>query len=70
MSTSKKQQRASWMSALLTRIKGLIDGELNHLLTVNRSHRPWHMPIIAAIAISFPVFVGAYFSDLSSGIKA
>ncbi|WP_201568198.1 FUSC family protein [Psychrobacter sp. JCM 18900] len=70
MSTSKKQQRASWWSALLTRIKGLIDGELNHLLTVNRSQRPWHMPIIAAIAISFPVFVGAYFGDLSSGIKA
>ena len=70
MSTSKKQQRASWLSALLTRIKWLIDGELSHLLTINRSQRPWHMPIIAAIAISFPVFVGAYFGDLSSGIKA
>ncbi len=70
MSTSKKQQRASWLCTLLTRIKWLIDGELSHLLTINRSHRPWHMPIIAAIAISFPVFVGAYFGDLSSGIKA
>jgi hypothetical protein len=51
-------------------MKILINGELAHLLTVNRSKRPWHMPIIAAIAISFPVFVGAYFDALSSGIKA
>ena len=54
----------------MTQLKGLIDGELSHLLAVNRSQRPWHIPIIAAIAISFPVFVGAYFGDLPSGIKA
>ncbi|PWK13694.1 fusaric acid resistance family protein [Psychrobacter immobilis] len=71
MSASKREaKRASWLTALFARIKALIDGELAHLLTVNRSKRPWHMPIIAAIAISFPVFVGAYFDALSSGIKA
>ncbi|WP_201560764.1 FUSC family protein [Psychrobacter sp. NC44] len=71
MSASKREAtRASWLTALFARIKALIDGELAHLLTVNRSKRPWHMPIIAAIAISFPVFVGAYFGALSSGIKA
>lgn len=71
MSASKREEtRASWLTALFARIKALIDGELAHLLTVNRSKRPWHMPIIAAIAISFPVFVGAYFDALSSGIKA
>ena len=70
MTVIKKQKRGSWLSMLLERMTSLIDGELNHLLTVNRSQRPWHMPIIAAIAISFPVFVGAYFDDLSSGIKA
>lgn len=71
MSASKREaKRASWLTALFARIKALIDGELAHLLTVNRSKRPWHMPIIAAIAISFPVFVGAYFGALSSGIKA
>lgn len=70
MSVSKKHKRDSWLIMLLTRMKSLIDGELGHLLTVNRSQRPWHMPIIAAIAISFPVFIGAYFGDLSSGIKA
>ncbi|KRG33587.1 MULTISPECIES: FUSC family protein [unclassified Psychrobacter] len=71
MSASKREAtRASWLTALFARIKALIDGELAHLLTVDRSKRPWHMPIIAAIAISFPVFVGAYFGALSSGIKA
>ena len=59
-----------WIKNVLISIKSLIRGELAHLLTVNRSQRPWHMPIIAAIAISFPVFVGAYFGALSSGIKA
>jgi len=55
---------------LLATIRRLITGEIEHLMTVNQSRRPWHMPIIAAIAISFPVFVGAYFEALSSGIKA
>jgi len=59
-----------WIKNVLISIKSLIRGELAHLLTVNRSQRPWHMPIIAAIAISFPVFVGAYFGALPSGIKA
>ena len=71
MSASKsKAKRVSWLTTLLTRLKFLIDGELAHLLTVNQSKRPWHMPIIAAITISFPVFVGAYFDALPSGIKA
>ena len=65
-----KAKRVSWLTVLLTRLKFLIDGELAHLLTVNQSRRPWHMPIIAAITISFPVFVGAYFDALPSGIKA
>ncbi len=68
--TKRETRRVSWLTTLLSRMKFLIDGELDHLLTVNRSKRPWHMPIIAAIAISFPVFVGAYFDTLSSGIKA
>ena len=66
----RKPEPDSWLTKLLAYIKVLISGELSHLLTVNRSKRPWHMPIVAAIAISFPVFVGAYFGTLSSGIKA
>lgn len=71
MSASKRKAGlASWLTALFAYIKSLISGELTHLLTINRSKRPWHMPIIAAITISFPVFVGAYFGALPSGIKA
>ena len=57
-------------SQTLTALKRLIDGEVTHLLTVNKSRRPWHVPFMAAIAISAPVFVGVYFGDLPSGIKA
>lgn len=70
MGKKLRNQHVVWRTALWTRIKSLIDGELDHLLKVNRSKRPWHMPIIAALAISFPVFVGAYFDALPSGIKA
>lgn len=71
MSVSKRESNlASWLTALFARIRVLMNGEMAHLLTINRSKRPWHMPIVAAIAISFPVFVGAYFGTLSSGIKA
>lgn len=59
-----------WIRAMFHYIKSMMKGELSHLLTVNQSKRPWHMPIIAAIAISFPVFVGAYFDALSAGIKS
>ncbi|MBE0446182.1 FUSC family protein [Psychrobacter sp. FME5] len=70
MSALKQKERASWLNQVLASLKRLINGELSHLLKVNRSKRPWHLPIVAAIAISFPVFVGAYFGHLSSGIKA
>lgn len=36
----------------------------------NRNPRPWHMPLIAAVAISFPVFVGVYFGNLAMGLLA
>ena len=59
-----------WVQQLLTALKQLIKGEIAHLFNVNKSQRPWHMPFVLAIAISFPVFVGVYFGALSSGIKA
>ena len=58
------------LQRLWVTIKRLISGEVEHLMAVNQSRRPWHMPLITAIAISFPVFVGAYFEALSAGIKA
>lgn len=59
-----------WVQQMFIGLQRLIKGELTHLFNVNKSQRPWHMPIIAAIAISFPVFVGVYFDALSAGIKA
>lgn len=55
---------------MLTTIKRLLRNDIKHLLTVTQSRRPWHLPIVSAIAISFPVFIGAYFDALSSGVKA
>lgn len=63
-------QLKQWIKYLFMHIKCLLRGELAHLLAVNRSRRPWHMPIVAAVSISFPVFVGAYFGALPAGIKA
>ena len=54
----------------MANIKQLLYGEFEHLTQVRQSKRPWHMPLIAALTISFPVFVGAYFGALASGIKA
>lgn len=68
--STRNSKQTTWLTEVFARIKILIGGELSHLLTMNRSKRPWHLPIIAAITISFPVFVGAYFDALPSGIKA
>ena len=59
-----------WVQKLIIYLKRLAEGELAHLVKVNKSQRPWHLPIVMAIAISFPIFVGVYFEALSSGIKA
>lgn len=51
-------------------IKQLIDDELAHLLTVKASSRPWHLPLLAALAISIPVLIGALTGELAMGIQA
>ena len=56
------------VATLKTFIINLISNELTHLTAVNRSLRPWHIPLFSALTISFPVFVGAYFEVLSAGI--
>lgn len=48
----------------------LIKGEVKHLVTFNYHPRPWHMPLVAGMAISFPVFIGAYFGQLAIGLLA
>lgn len=51
-------------------LKQLIDDELSHLLTVKASSRPWHVPLLAALAISTPVLIGAIIGELATGIQS
>lgn len=55
---------------MFTQASRVLKGELEHLLTINKSQRPWHIPLLSSLAICLPIFVGVYFNDLSSGIKA
>lgn len=51
-------------------LMALIKDEIHHLISFNTHTRPWHMPIMAAIASSLPIFLGAYFGQLSYGLIA
>lgn len=54
-----------------TTITSLLKRQINDLIRFNYQHsRAWHMPVMAAIATSFPIFLGAYFDQLSSGLVA
>ncbi len=58
------------MQNWLTRFKGLIRKELEQLMTLNPSSRPWQMPFTAALAIGLPLLAGAYFDHLDYGLVA
>jgi uncharacterized membrane protein YccC len=51
-------------------IKQLLADELRQLASVNRSDRPWEMPVAAALASGVPIFVGAGFGELGLGLAA
>ena len=42
--------------------------EWRQLASVNRSDRPWEMPVAAALASGLPIFVGAAFGELGLGL--
>lgn len=48
----------------------LIAAPIQSFMTLNSTTRPWHMPLVAALAISSPVFIGAYYDDLAMGLLA
>ena len=50
--------------------KRRVISELKHLTTINKTTRPWHLPLVIAISVSFPVFCGVYFGKLSAGLLA
>ena len=42
--------------------------EWRQLASVNRSDRPWEMPVAAALASGLPIFVGAAWGELGLGL--
>lgn len=50
--------------------KQLVKDSLGDLVTFKQHPRPWHMPLMVAIAVSFPVFLGAWLDQLAIGLLA
>lgn len=48
----------------------LLREELRQLARVNRSDRPWEMPIAAALASGLPIFIGTAFGEPALGLVA
>lgn len=48
----------------------LLKEPLGDLTTLKPHMRPWHMPLVAGIAISLPVFIGVYVGEIQSGLLA
>lgn len=51
-------------------LKALLVEEWRALARVNRSDRPWEMPVAAALAIGLPIFLGAAQRELGLGLAA
>jgi hypothetical protein len=49
-------------------LKHLLADELRQLASVNRSDRPWEMPVAAALASGLPIFIGAAYGELGLGL--
>ena len=47
-----------------------IDQQLSQLLQFNRPARAWHMPVMAGIAASLPIFLAASISRWQDGLIA
>jgi hypothetical protein len=51
-------------------LKDILRDEWRQLATVQRSDRPWEMPVAAALAIGLPIFIGVALGDLALGLTA
>ena len=49
-------------------LKQLLADELRELARVNRSDRPWELPVAAALASGLPVFIGVAYDELGLGL--
>lgn len=53
---------------LLARARALLHHELQQIVTIRKSDRPWQMPFAAALASGLPLVVGAYFGRMDYGL--
>lgn len=51
-------------------IRQFLIEEWQQFARLNRSDRPWEMPVAAALAIGLPIFVGAWRGELGLGLAA
>lgn len=51
-------------------MKQYLINEWRDLARLNRSDRPWQMPVAAALASGLPIFIGAAFGELRLGLAA
>ena len=49
-------------------LKQFLAGELRQLATLNRSDRPWEMPVAAALASGLPIFIGVAYGEMGLGL--
>ncbi len=49
-------------------LKPFLLNEWRQLARVNRSDRPWEMPVAAALASGLPIFIGAAYGELGLGL--
>jgi len=56
------------MSSLWRQICDFFITEYKHLTTVNKSDRPWQMPIAASLAMGLPLLIGVHFQHLNYGL--
>lgn len=49
-------------------LRQFLADEWRQLASVNRSDRPWEMPVAAALASGLPIFIGAAYGELGLGL--
>ncbi|MBL0419056.1 FUSC family protein [Ramlibacter sp. AW1] len=51
-------------------LKQRVSRELRQLASIDRSDRPWEMPVAAAVATGAPIFIGVAYGQLALGLVA
>lgn len=49
-------------------LKNRIFQDIKSLLVINKTARPWHLPLLASFCVGIPVFIGALFEHFDYGV--